>query len=77
LVEMARTMPPDSFSSVHKKYDANEPFFPPTNKVDVKSIRKAFISFSLLFLIFVTQDCASKPEWNQGMPKLGLVKAPC
>jgi N-acyl-phosphatidylethanolamine-hydrolysing phospholipase D len=44
-------------------------FLAPINMVDVKSIRRASISFSFFFLIFVTQACASEPEWNQAMPK--------
>jgi N-acyl-phosphatidylethanolamine-hydrolysing phospholipase D len=37
--------------------------------VEVKAIRRASIPFLLFFLLFVTQACTSKPEWNQGMPK--------
>lgn len=38
--------------------------------VKIKSIRRASITFSLLFfLIFIIQACNPKSEWKQGMPK--------
>lgn len=40
------------------------------NMVKIKSIRRASITFSLLFiLIFIIQACISKLEWKQNMPK--------
>jgi L-ascorbate metabolism protein UlaG (beta-lactamase superfamily) len=37
--------------------------------IDVKSIRRASVSFSLFFLILAPQAFLSEPEWNQRMPK--------